>query len=41
MVSIKTNIPVNNLSSDDKAKLVHMNDRIKENVVGMEVSHQT
>lgn len=41
MVSIKTNIPVNNLSSDDKAKLVHMNDRIKENVVGQDEAIDT
>lgn len=34
MVSIKTGIPVHNLSSDDKKKLVGMNDRIKEGVIG-------
>lgn len=34
IVSVKTNIPVSNLSSDDKKKLIDMNDRIKENVIG-------
>ena len=34
MVSIKTGIPAHNLSSDDKKKLVGMNDRIKESVIG-------
>ena len=34
IISVKTNIPVSNLSSDDKKKLINMNDRIKENVIG-------
>jgi ATP-dependent Clp protease ATP-binding subunit ClpC len=34
IISVKTNIPVSNLSSDDKKKLIDMNDRIKENVIG-------
>ena len=36
IVSIKTNIPVNNLSSDDKKKLANMNDRIKAQVIGQD-----
>ena len=34
IISVKTNIPVNNLTADDKKKLVDMNDRIKSNVIG-------
>ena len=34
VVSVKTNIPVSNLNSDDKKKLVDMNERIKKDVVG-------
>jgi ATP-dependent Clp protease ATP-binding subunit ClpC len=34
VVSMKTNIPVNNLTSDDKKKLIDMNERIKEGVIG-------
>lgn len=34
VVSVKTNIPVSNLTSDDKKKLVDMNERIKKDVVG-------
>lgn len=34
IVSMKTNIPVNNLSSDDKKKLMDMNERIKADVIG-------
>lgn len=34
LVSVKTNIPVNNLTSDDKKKLIDMNERIKEGVIG-------
>ena len=34
IVSLKTNIPVSNLTSDDKKKLIDMNERIKEGVVG-------
>jgi ATP-dependent Clp protease ATP-binding subunit ClpC len=36
VVSVKTNIPVSNLTSDDKKKLVDMNDRIKKDVVGQD-----
>ena len=41
IISIKTNIPVNNLSSDDKKKLTNMNDRIKENVIGQDEAIDT
>ena len=41
IISIKTNIPVNNLSSDDKKKLTNMNDRIKENVIGQDEAINT
>lgn len=41
IISIKTNIPVNNLNSDDKKKLSGMNDRIKENVIGQDESIDT
>ena len=34
IVSMKTNIPVSNLSSDDKKKLMDMNERIKAEVIG-------
>lgn len=34
IVSVKTNIPVSNLTSDDKKKLIDMNERIKKDVVG-------
>ena len=34
IVSVKTNIPVSNLSSDDKKKLSNMNDRLKSEVIG-------
>lgn len=34
VVSVKTNIPVSNLTSDDKKKLVDMNERIKKDVIG-------
>ena len=34
IVSVKTNIPVNNLTSDDKKRLVDMNERIKNEVIG-------
>lgn len=34
IVSKKTKIPINNLTSDDKEKLSHMNDRLKENIIG-------
>lgn len=36
IISTKTGIPVNNLTSDDKDKLLHMNERLKENVVGQD-----
>ena len=36
MVSRKTNIPVNNLTADDKSKLLMMNERIKEGVIGQD-----
>ena len=36
VVSVKTNIPVSNLTSDDKKKLVDMNDRIKKDVIGQD-----
>ena len=36
IISVKTNIPVNNLTSDDKNKLMNMNDRIKEGVIGQD-----
>ena len=41
IVSIKTNIPVNNLTADDKEKLVHMNDRIKSEVIGQDEAIDT
>ena len=41
VVSVKTNIPVNNLTSDDKKKLIDMNERIKENVVGQDEAIDT
>ena len=36
MVSVKTGIPINSLTSDDKKKLSKMDDRIKEGVVGQD-----
>ena len=36
MVSIKTNIPVSNLSSDDKKKLTDMNERLKNEIIGQD-----
>lgn len=36
VVSVKTNIPVNNLTADDRKKLVDMDERIKEGVVGQD-----
>lgn len=36
IISTKTGIPVNNLTSDDKDKLLHMNERLKKNVVGQD-----
>ena len=36
MVSIKTNIPVSNLSSDDRKKLTDMNERLKSEIIGQD-----
>ena len=36
VVSVKTNIPVSNLTADDRKKLVDMDERIKEGVVGQD-----
>lgn len=36
IVSIKTNIPVSNLSSDDKKKLTDMNERLKNEIIGQD-----
>lgn len=41
VVSVKTNIPVNNLTSDDKKRLVNMDDRIKEDVIGQNEAIET
>ena len=41
VVSVKTNIPVNNLTSDDKKKLINMNERIKEGVIGQDEAIDT
>lgn len=41
IVSMKTGIPVNSLSSDDKKKLVAMDSRIKEEVVGQDAAIET
>ena len=41
IVSLKTNIPVSNLTSDDKKKLVDMNERIREGVVGQDEAINT
>ena len=41
IVSIKTGIPVNNLTSDDKKKLVEIDKRIKEGVVGQDEAIET
>lgn len=41
IVSLKTNIPVSNLTSDDKKKLIDMNERIKEGVVGQDEAINT
>ena len=40
-ISKKTGIPVSNLSSDDKKKLVGMNERLKENVIGQDEAIDT
>ena len=36
IVSSKTNIPINKLSSDDKKKLATIDERLKENVIGQD-----
>lgn len=41
IVSVKTNIPASNLGSDDRKKLSHINDRIKEGVVGQDEAIDT
>ena len=41
IVSAKTNIPVNNLTADDKKKLSKMDERIKEEVVGQDEAIET
>lgn len=41
IVSMKTGIPVNNLTSDDKKKLSNINDRIKEGVIGQDEAIDT
>ena len=41
IVSVKTGIPVNNLTSDDKKKLVEIDKRIKEGVVGQDEAIET
>lgn len=41
VVSTKTGIPVNNLTSDDKKKLATMDDRIKEGVIGQDKAIET
>lgn len=41
VVSVKTSIPVNNLTSDDKKKLIDMNERIKKGVVGQDAAIDT
>ena len=41
IVSVKTNIPVNNLTADDKKKLTDMNERIKSNVIGQDEAIDT
>ena len=41
IVSLKTNIPVSNLTSDDKKKLIDMNERIREGVIGQDEAINT
>lgn len=41
IVSIKTNIPINSLTADDKKKLANMNERIKNNVIGQDEAIDT
>lgn len=40
-VSEKTNIPVSNLTADDKKKLIDMNERIKSDVIGQDKAIDT
>lgn len=41
IVSKKTNIPVNNLTADDKKKLANMDERLKEGVIGQDEAIET
>lgn len=41
IVSKKTKIPIHNLTSDDKEKLSHMNDRLKESIIGQDEAIDT
>jgi ATP-dependent Clp protease ATP-binding subunit ClpC len=41
VISVKTNIPVNSLTSDDKKRLVDMNERIKNGVIGQDEAIDT
>ena len=41
ILSKKTGIPVNNLSADDKKKLVNMNERLKSEVIGQDSAIDT
>ena len=41
IISVKTNIPVNSLTSDDKKRLVNMNERIKNGVIGQDEAIDT
>lgn len=36
VVSNKTNIPIKNLTSNDKEKLIHINDRLKQDIIGQD-----
>ena len=41
VISVKTNIPVNSLTSDDKKRLVNMNERLKNGVIGQDEAINT
>ena len=41
VISVKTNIPVNSLTSDDKKRLIDMNERIKDGVIGQDEAIDT
>ena len=41
LISKKTGIPVNKLTSDDKQKLIHINDRLKEEIIGQDEAIDT